>query len=241
MMPNDALVFDLYQLFRQRCEEVKRYVEFVVTINEHRMVALGYIGTDESFKKINNGEISRELNKTLRANTFLLLYNLVEATMTTAIDTIHQAIKIDELVFDALSKELQNVSLTHFKRAVKSNHNSAHERQHPIQHAMVYLGYDKENLFSGNVDTKEIMNIAQKYGFITPDPNRKGRDIAKKMKDIRDKRNGLAHGRLSFEECGEDTATEYLETVTRQTITYLRAVLWSISRYLRLRTYLAAA
>ena len=237
MAQNDQLIFDLFQMYKQRCSEVSRYIDFIMTLTNHRNCLLCDRISDGQLVPIEPIVISRELTKTLRANTYLLLYNLVESTMTSAIDTIHLAIESDRLAFNRLSNELKNVTLSHFKRAIKDSHNCVHEHQHPIEVAIVKLGYNKKNLFSGNVDTKEIKNIAQRYGFTTPDPNRKGRDIASKLKDVRDKRNGLAHGRISFEACGEETATDYLELTAHQTTVYLRAVLWSISSYLRNRTY----
>ncbi|WP_158467780.1 MAE_28990/MAE_18760 family HEPN-like nuclease [Pseudomonas putida] len=239
MTNSEILVVELYDLFRQRSAEVSRYICFIENIANNRSVSLaGEINGEVT--PIAGSELSRELTKTLRANTYLLLYNLVEATMTNAIDAIHKAVDGDNLGFDQLSGSLQNIALSHFKRAIKDNHNSAlSERVHPIEIAITRLGYDREKIFSGNVDCSEIRTTAKKYGFQTADPNLNGRKTLLQLRDIKDKRNALAHGRLSFEQCGQDTSPEYLSKVHYQTTVYLRSILWSISSYLREKKYAA--
>lgn len=239
MTSSEVLIIELYDLFRQRCAEVSRYIDFIEIIANNRSVTLAG-EVDGAVALIGGAELSRELTKTLRANTYLLLYNLVEATMTNAIDAIHKAVDGDNLGFDQLSGNLQNIALSHFKRAIKDNHSSALDgRVHPIEIAITRLGYDREKIFSGNVDCSEIRTTAKKYGFQTADPNLNGRQTLRQLKDVRDKRNALAHGRLSFEQCGQDTSPEYLSKVHYQTTVYLRSVLWSISSYLREKKYAA--
>lgn len=240
MSNRDALVVEFYDLFRQRCAEVDRYIEFVGFMVENKAAALAR-EVDGEMIPLSGYALSRELAKTFRANAYLLLYNLVEATMTNAVDAIHRAVEGDNLGFDQLSRELQSVALSHFKRAIRDDHSVAlDDRVHPIEFAIARLGYDREDIFSGNVDCGEIKLTAKRYGFKSPDPNLKGRKILRQMRDIKDKRNALAHGRLSFEQCGQDASPEYLAKVAHQTMVYLRSVLWSVSHYLRSRSYAAA-
>ncbi|VVO21958.1 MAE_28990/MAE_18760 family HEPN-like nuclease [Pseudomonas fluorescens] len=240
MTNSEVLIFELYDLFRQRHAEVRRYIALTEFISSNRITALtraegGPAHPAEDFP------LSRELTKTLRANAYLLLYNFVEATMTNAIDTIHKTVDSDNLGFDGLSRDLQNIALNHFKRALRDNNAQAlDDRVHPIEIAITKLGYNKNQIFSGNVDCREIRLTAVKYGFKSPDPNLKGRNILRQIKDVKDKRNALAHGRLSFEQCGHDVSPEYLAKVSYETAVYLRSVLWSVSYYLRQRTYAAA-
>lgn len=236
-MQNKEIIESLYLEFRQRSMEVNRYIEFVVNLTEFKAVGLA-TETDEGLAAVPNYTITRELTKTFRANGYLLLYNLVEATMTNAIDSIHKCIEADSLSFNELSDEMKNISLSHFKRTIKDSHSSVLEEQaHPIEIAIAQLGYDKHGIFSGNVDCTGIKNKAKQYGFMTPDPNKGGRNIAPKIRNIKDKRNALAHGRMSFEQCGHDTSPEALAEATKQTIIYLRAVLWCVSHYLRKKQY----
>ncbi|QIB51796.1 MAE_28990/MAE_18760 family HEPN-like nuclease [Pseudomonas sp. OIL-1] len=240
MSDANTLVAELYVLFRQRYAEVNRYLKFVECITENRVVGLLKLEGGDRLP-VPGFEMSRELTKTFRANAYLLLYNLVEATMTNAIDTIHRAIESEGLEFINLSEKLQAVAIKHFKIAMSGD--VKHIRQnleHPIGIAVLRLGYDREKIFSGNVNCSEIQKTANNYGFISPDPNAKGRQVLRLLNEVRDKRNGLAHGRLSFEQCGHETAAEHLAKVSKETAVYLRTVLWSVSIYLRKKQYTAA-
>lgn len=240
-MQNRDVIESLYVEFRQRCIEVKRYIEFVVNLTEFKATGLA-TENHGILNAIPNYEITRELTKTFRANGYLLLYNLVEATMTNAIDSIHTCIEADSLGFNDLSSEMKNISLSHFKRIIKDSHSAVLDQQaHPIEVAIARLGYEKHDIFSGNVDCNGIKQKAKQYGFLTPDPNRGGRDIAPKLRNIKDKRNALAHGRMSFEQCGHETSPESLADTAKQTMIYLRAVLWCVSYYLRQRQYSSEA
>lgn len=237
MEKNKEIITALYLDFRDRCREVKSYVDFITIMAE---LKYGYISSLNSngFPRYPHLKINRELEKTMRANALLLLYNLVEATMSNCVDSIHKAISNENLGFDELSTELKSITISHFKRAVRDNHGPVLDLEgHPIQIAMVNLGYEKHNVFSGNVDCVEIKRTAERYGFASPDPNKKGRKINKHLRMVKDKRNALAHGRLSFEQCGQEMAPDVLPEVSYQTIVYLRAIIWSVARYIRKQGY----
>ncbi|SDI51658.1 hypothetical protein SAMN04487867_10850 [Vreelandella titanicae] len=231
---------EAYLSFRDRCVEVKQYMSFVSLIGDN-----GY----DHLAAVNGGvapggilqpliKIDRDLEKTLRSSGLLLLYNLVEATMSNAIDAIHKVIKEEGVSYYGLSDNLQKITANHFKRAVNGDINNVFdENDHPISMAMVYIGYDKEGLFSGNIDCREIKKAAKKYGFHSPRPDSENRVISQILFNIKDKRNALAHGRNSFLECGQDIAPDALPLMAHHTIVYLRAILWSVSHYIRTGGY----
>ncbi|TWH63867.1 hypothetical protein LX59_03031 [Azomonas agilis] len=234
----DSVITELYDLFRQRCAEVHRYIEITSAMSDHRNTKLVFTDSTENTSEY---EISRELKKTLKANTYLLLYNLVEATMTNAVDAIHKAIYEEKLNFNDLSDELKFIVLRYFNKATKDFGSNGGDligtEAHPIEHAILKFGYNREKIFSGNVDCTEIRETAKKYGFKSPDPNKNGREIARKLKEIKNRRNALAHGRQSFEDCGQYIASDSLEQSAHEIIVYLRLVIWSVSKYIRQEMY----
>ncbi|NWO07569.1 MAG: hypothetical protein HLX50_18305 [Alteromonadaceae bacterium] len=237
---NEYIIQDFYMAFRDRCKEVKKFVDFV------SLLAGGnyeYVASVDVKKSVVNPlmPIERDLEKTLRSSGLLLLYNLVEATMSNAIDGIHRAVVSEGLSYHELTDNMRKITAAHFRRAVNGNVEILlDENDHPIKHAMVYVGYDKTSLFSGNIDCRAIRIEAKKYGFKSPDPNAKNRGIGHTLFEIRDKRNALAHGRSSFEECGQDISPDALPVMAHQTMVYLRAILWSISYFIRHSQYKAA-
>ena len=141
----------------------------------------------------------------------------------------------------ALSDKLKKISIKNAKKALETDGGvkSVLSQHHPIQFALVSLGYNKRKLFSGNVDCDSIFKTSQSYGFELPDPKRKWHDLQDDLELVRDQRNALAHGRISFEECGQDTAVDYVKKIAWETMAYLRIVLWVVKGYIRNQAYKA--
>ena len=55
---------------------------------------------------------------------------------------------------------------------------------------------------------------------------------------IKRKRNELAHGKISFEECGQDCSIDELYNMYEQAIVFVGGILDAIEHYLRERLYL---
>lgn len=234
----DPNLVDVRDLFLRRTEEVSRYFNFLTEITNNKADVLGILQPDQSIKKVQNFLISRDLVKTLRANGYLLLYNLVESTMTNAIDAIHQIFSSEALSFDDLTKEVQQVVLKNFKSAAIED-NLTYTQSHPIKIAILRTGYDKKNLFSGNVDARSIRDTAKMYGFdIAAHDTAESRD-GRRLVNVKNKRNELAHGKISFEECGHETSHDELISIAKETIAYLKAVLDGVEEYVIERKYLS--
>jgi len=240
-MSEQMILLEVRDLFSRRCEEVSRYFDFLVNIDSSRATAIARFSaeTGESLM-IYEEVISRELIKTMRANGYLLLYNLVESTMTNAVDAIHKCFLHDECGFDELTNEIKAIVLLNFKKALSSGGQHILDHDHPIQRSIVELGYDKKKLFSGNLDAKEIKETAERYGFrIAHHDLALSRGGARLLK-VKEKRNELAHGRISFEDCGHETSLDELVEISKETEIYLGAVLSGIEDYIAQRSYRSA-
>ncbi|MCE5181520.1 MAG: hypothetical protein LLG15_06960 [Betaproteobacteria bacterium] len=236
--PIDANFADVRDLFFRRTEEVLRYFEFLTAVTDNKANLLGVLQPDQSMTKVENFVLSRDLVKTLRANGYLLLYNLVESTMTNAIDGIHQIFHSGNLSFDDLRAEVQQVILKDF-RAASLDVNMISNRSHPIQIAMLRMGYNKMSLFSGNVDARSIRDTAKIYGFDIAEHDTSVSRDGRRLLNVKEKRNQLAHGKISFEDCGHETSHDELIAIANETIAYLKAVLGGIEAYVTQRAYLA--
>ena len=221
------LIDELYNDFRERSKEVVSYVKFAQKISSTRSLILSQRENND-IKRIDGYEIDSDLIKTIRASGYLLIYNLVESTLSNAIDLIHQSIDVHGYEYHNLNKNLQNIVLNNFGKIIgKAN------IPHPIQQAVVNMGYNKSKLFSGNIDCREIKKVSKKYGFEVPDHNSKGRPIGDYILEVKKKRNSLAHGSISFELCGRETPPEHLVDLSAQTIVYLRGIIRSVSSFVR--------
>jgi hypothetical protein len=195
---------------------------------------------DESLVEVEGYIIDRGLVKTISATGYLLIYNLVESVMTSALHSVHQQLKDDQLTFSQLSEKLQNVCLGNFKSGFGSFHPDEHNSL-TMNEALVWLGYQKNRHWNGNVDFRKIKEKTKKYGIEVVYKGEDHREVKANLFDIRKKRNDLAHGELSFEQCGQDTPIEALFIYNEQAYKYLTAVIDGVEKYLVDRKYIAAS
>lgn len=240
-MTDRFILLEVRQLFEQRSEEVSRYFDFLKKIDASRATALARYD-DQSGESLIVYEvvISRELIKTMRANGYLLLYNLVESTMTNAVDAIHRCFLQEDCCFDELTAELKKIVLFNFRKAINGDGRKIIEAGHPIHRSMMEFGYDKKKLFSGNLDAREIRSTAERYGFKIAEHDHSLSRGGTRLLKVKEKRNELAHGHVSFEDCGHETSLEELIEISAETQVYLNAVLEGIEDYINQRSYFQA-
>lgn len=61
-----------------------------------------------------------------------------------------------------------------------------------------------------------------------------------RLLNVKTKRNELAHGGISFEDCGQDTSVDELVAIFDEIKIFIKAVLDGVSDYLSTRSYLHA-
>ena len=226
------------ETYNSRCREIDRFFEMLQFMRDNRDSRL-YGGESSDAAGSNSFVIGRDLEKTLRASAYLMLYNLVEATMTNAIDAIHQHIADEQVGFDELREDVRRIAIKGFRKAVSSETPSELlDAATPISSALIWLGFDKKDLFSGNLDGRVIKDKAKEYGFQLADHDRAASRDGVRLRNVKTKRNELAHGGISFEDCGQDTSVDELVAIFDEIKIFIRAVLDGISGYLSARAYL---
>ena len=181
--------------------------------------------------------INNDLEKTLKATGFLLLYNLVESTMTNAIEAVFDELKNKNVSFDDLRNEIKKIIIDNIKdKDNKSTTNLLVSIQN-ISVDIISASFNKKRLFSGNVDAREIKNIADMYGFSYKTNARKTQD-GSDLLTVKTNRNDLAHGFKSFEEVGRNATADELLKIQKRVISYLKAILNNIESYLSNEEYL---
>ncbi len=222
----------LFPDFDERVQEVNRYFKFIQNLDK---------GTtrlcidDNGTNKIN--KIDLELEKTLKATGFLLLYNLIESTMRNAIQTIIDTITSRNLSFDELSDKIKKIILDNFKGKNLSNELSS---VNSIAFDLVSTSLQIFNIkrsFSGNIDSDSIKKIADRYGFSSVTNNKKTRGGAD-LATVKEHRNDLAHGDKSFNEVGRDISADKLVRVKDRVVIYLEQILQNVEKYLDNQEYL---
>lgn len=188
-------------------------------------------------------EVSREIQKTLRASSYLLLYNILESTMSEAINAIHETISIERVDITDLSEKIHKVILTSFKNALSNEKVSDFSKRNAdVRETIMSLGYDKKKIFSGNIDADLIDQYCNKYGFKPfPYEESEGNRLLydeNVIKEIKRKRNNLAHGSESFESCGQGIVVGSLKSKLDNVEAILLAVFNGLNNFLESKRYL---
>lgn len=177
--------------------------------------------------------IDSELSTILKANGFLLLYSLVEATVRSSIDAVLNSMRTSSVTFRDLSDNLKKIWIKQETRSINSETN--YEKILQIAKNILeneILSFEKDCInISGNIDAQKIRNILKQFG---------GHEISngRDLKTIKDKRNNLAHGEFTFSEIGKDYTVQDLIDYKDETKNYLSNVLEEIQDYIDNQKYL---
>jgi MAE_28990/MAE_18760-like HEPN len=223
---NSVLIRD----FTDRSKEVSKYFIFLKSLEQSTTkLSMDGKGNNSKIKTIDS-----DLLKTLKASGFLLLYNLVEATMRNVIEAIFDELKSEGISYNQIRPELKKIVLKNLKsRDLDKIFDGITE----ISIDIITAGFDKGNLFSGNIDGRKIKSTAVEYGFshltdYTKTAN--GRDLL----TVKTNRNDLAHGFKSFTEVGRDKTADELLEIKNKVIRYLKQIIQNVEDYLNNKEYL---
>lgn len=220
----------LFQDFNERSKEVSKYFVFMKSLEQGttKLCIEGIGGTNKIRK------LEPELEKTLKASGFLLLYNLVESTMRNAIEAIFEELRSKGVSFDQVRPELKVIVLKNLQRR---NPDKVLLNITAISLDIITAGFDKEELFSGNIDGRLIRETGGKYGFSCSTNYAKTGD-GHDLLTVKSNRNDLAHGIKSFAEVGRDQSMDDLLKIKKKVVKYLRQILENIETYLANKEYL---
>ncbi|HGN8794923.1 MAE_28990/MAE_18760 family HEPN-like nuclease [Klebsiella michiganensis] len=230
-------------LFHERMQDINEYFSFIqLLINKRPSL---------TYRESQNNEpttipVDMDMTHILKANAFIILYNLIEATISNAIEDIHNVfISNEALCVDTINENLTKVAFQslhtpngqidfsqgNIAKVILKEWLSAHKR---------LIEANKNPLFSGNVDAKKIREVAEKYGF-SSDTNAEITRNGYNLLPIKKARNDLAHGSESFRNKGRDTSIDTLVEMKDEVFHYLNCILENIQTYLDTQSYLRAA
>ncbi len=235
---------DLRDFFHERFAEIESYLDLLQTIE-----AAVRNGTP----RIEGSKvaITASQQKILYSSGYLQLYNLVEATVSRCINEISEAAtshpnawRVDDLIAELRREWVRSMARTHTDMSPDSRLQDAVAMcDHLIAHLPVaQLRIDIGG--GGNWDDEEIYRLSKRVGCelqISATTNesvkRPLRDNLGAMKLVKDRRNHLAHGQISFVECAEGIVVAELRDITNAIGDYLREAIACFSAYIDLCAY----
>ncbi|MDZ4797643.1 MAG: MAE_28990/MAE_18760 family HEPN-like nuclease [Bryobacteraceae bacterium] len=224
----------LTQTFEERLQEIDAYLELLEALEKQLQEGPPVIG---------GVRITAQQQKLLYSSVFLQLYNLVEATVTWCVSAVCDAAcdKGQWAPADFSSKLrrewVRSTARTHVDLNEENRLESAVELCEFLIQANPVVKFTVAR--RGNWDELEIEAITQRLGFDLNISAGALKGIKRHIRDekgalalIRDLRNRLGHGSLSFSECGEGYTVPDLRDLKERTAQYLREVVAAFRAYI---------
>ncbi|RZK04551.1 MAG: hypothetical protein EOO46_16450 [Flavobacterium sp.] len=213
--------------FEARVLEIERYFELLnLLISKEAELHFRNNRQPQTFT------VDAELSKILRANCFLILYNLAESSIRQSILEIHDQISSKQLKFQEVKDEIKKVWLNNkYKNFKTTSNEDILIAITNIANDMIDIRFDESGTnLGGNVDAQKIREFARKLGF--SDKTHHKLNNGSKLHIVKNRRNHLAHGNISFANCGREYSIEDLEKIKNQVVKYLRNVLKNIKKFI---------
>lgn len=215
----------IFDMFDERVSEIDLYFNAMIELDKETC-------NHDSKKAYHN----KEFVKILKANTLLMIYNLVESTVMGGILEIYDKLKQDGLTYSSVRKEIKDIWFSYKFMQVydqQAHFNSYKGKALEIVNSILtgeIIELDrKATAISGNLDAQQIRNVCNDHGIIfQADASCHG---GLSLGTVKDRRNDLAHGTLSFAECGRNYSIDDLKDIKKETVVFLKGLLVGMKQY----------
>jgi hypothetical protein len=219
---------DFSQAFEDRLQEIEAYLNLLELLETQVQKGPPRIGED-------GPTITVQQQKILYSSVYLQLYNLIESTVTRCVEAVCASVVNNwdpgDLSIEMRREWVRCTARTHTELNHENRLESALELCEHLVQARPVLQLKVEKGGGGNWDDKAIEGISDRLGLslrISPKiysgVKRPFRNDQGPLTFIKSLRNELAHGSLSFAECGENITVSELRDLTERTTLYLKEV-----------------
>lgn len=241
------------QIYHERLRETRNMITFASLLD-----ALDQgVCEDVTYRKVMNEayEIARKANpngvptqvpdvslvsSVIRSNVKIMVYNITEYTITHLFQAIYDTINNEKCGYAEVSEQLRTIW---HRTQIRSGLQDPNSNNNTVEHiskkmlddaiANTALRFDaRRTITGGNLDGERILNLFKEHGVTLHHNRYLHRDD--ELRDIRDRRNALAHGSISFTDAGNQVTTSdltelvnhvdlFLKQLRKETIVYLDA------------------
>ncbi|WP_159592417.1 MAE_28990/MAE_18760 family HEPN-like nuclease [Streptococcus halichoeri] len=199
-------------------QETNRFVAF---LGQLECSLIGFHSEEcRSFKvEVLDRDEADSIFKAMKSNATIMLYNLVEACVRSTMSNYYVKFNYSRRSYTETVKQLKKLWIQHSTKEFTESNMSKNIFE-MIEKAMdneytVSLDFEKYFSLSGNADLREIKSILDKHGISYESSEFKNYGGA--LKSIKDMRNSLAHGNISFEENGKNLTVNDISQYKDQT------------------------
>lgn len=222
---------DFETIYSERLIEIESYLDFIAGVEKATQGGVPRIGG-------NDGElITTEQKKIIYSSVYLLLYNLIESTITGCIDEICEAVVVHKATPEALSEKMlgewvRTVAGTHKDFAYDKRWDNVLKLFDWYSPPKPVSAFSVERGGGGNWDHKAIEKIVDRLGLTWRMSEPTLKDVLVHWKDdmgalswVKTLRNNLAHGEISFVECAQNVTAQQLRDLTSTIAAYLSEII----------------
>jgi hypothetical protein len=214
--------------FESRVSEIEAYFEFVERVDAGDTLLVASANGLPAYTAAARDDLLR----TFRASAILLLYNLMESTVTNAVEAIFDELSTQGIQFNDCRSEVRRVVLTNLKQ---HNPGEILPELQRLSSDIITKTFKKDKVVSGNVDARRIKELSDEYGINHPAAD--GNDLL----TVKTSRNDLAHGSKSFAEVGRTFTIADIIRIKDKVIAYLTAMLANVTAYIENQHYRTSA
>lgn len=229
---------ELRATFEERYAEIEAYLALLEGIEMEARSGPPRLGAAGAL-------ITTQQQRILYSGVFLQLYNLVEATVVRCLDEVtNAAIKSGTWSPGDLTVELRRewvrvMARTHVDLNYENRLDSALSLCDHLVAALPVAAFKVEKSGGGSWDDGAIEEITKRLGFALRVRRETYTAIKRHFRDelgclqlVKKFRNELAHGSISFAECGENITVSELRDIATRTVSYMREVLSAFCVYI---------
>lgn len=214
--------------YKRRKEDVEEYFRllcFLLSFETHRNISIQNLDTGKSLV------ITQEMQCVAKAQSLVLLYNLVESTVCDCLNAIYDAIQDESLIFGNVSDDIKNMWRNYLKRK-----NLPEKTKNDNDIINMAIRFDSLAInISGSLDFRKIQEVFSKHGCLLDNSSRD--TIAQSFLVVKNKRNLLAHGNISFSECGAHYLLSDLQKYKEHIVDYMQDVVNKTCDYIANKAY----
>lgn len=220
--------------FNQNIEDINDFfslLRFIDSIETYRGTTLTNSAMQSSLL------VTSTQQKCMRSHAVLMLYNIVESTVVECILAIFDAIKDEHIKYHELEDSLRDQWL----KTKMNNGDSVKTRIARTKEIISNINSDilfadAIGRFNGNVDLRTILNVCKDFKLQLGSIPNKDR-VATTLKAVKDARNHLAHGDVSYSNFGSSILLSDIIKYQTDTLGFLSFFINRVESYISNKEY----
>lgn len=220
------MIIDVH--FEQRKSDVEahfRCLEFLDGVESHKGIPI------EDPSSGRHLCVDQQIQCCMKAQTLVILYNMVESTVCECLNFIYDAVADDDLTYAELTDEMREMWNASCKRSKRPERDLDEVSKMPLKTVFEKLAINT----SGSIDIKKIFEIFGGHGCIIPEDKRD--ECGYSFVVVKSKRNLLAHGNVSFSQCGAIYLYSDLDKMKKNITWFLGEVIASTKKFVEDKKY----